>query len=153
MFTRACGVDMSFRDVTIETPDRKCDRGMWMTSCTRSVCGGFWGFEKKSEWSSSIQRRRLTFGAHQGLTVGAARGGGEADRKVVIERLCLSLPHDEKPFNSKVIKSFVPELRSRKVFRASWFLCYLYMSYKHSMSISHIPVWLRNTFMETFLIF
>ena len=30
--------------------------------------------------------------------------------------LCLSLPYVEKPFNSKVIKSFVPELRSRKCF-------------------------------------
>ena len=38
------------------------------------------------------------------------------DGKVVIERLCLSLPHVEKPFNSKVIKGFVPELRSRKGF-------------------------------------
>ena len=54
-------------------------------------------------------------------------------------------PHVEKPFNSKVIKSFVPELRSRKVFRVSGFLCYLYMSYEHSMYISHIHVWLCNT--------
>ena len=44
-----------------------------------------------------------------------------ADGKVDIERLCLSLPHVEKPFNSKVIKSFVPELRSRKCF---FFLCF-----------------------------
>ena len=29
-------------------------------------------------------------------------------------------PYVEKPFNSKVIKSFVPELRSRKVFRDSY---------------------------------
>ena len=41
---------------------------------------------------------------------------GGADGKVVIERSCLSLPHVEKPLNSKVIKSFVPELRSRKCF-------------------------------------
>ena len=41
---------------------------------------------------------------------------GGRDGKVVIERLYLSLPYVEKPFNSKVIKSFVPELRSRQVF-------------------------------------
>ena len=35
---------------------------------------------------------------------------------VIIERLCLSLPYVEKPFDSKVIKSFVPELRSCKCF-------------------------------------
>ena len=45
------------------------------------------------------------------------------------------------PFNSKVIKSFLPELRSRKCF-----LCFgipmlsIYMSYEHSLSISHIPI-------------
>ena len=42
-------------------------------------------------------------------------GGGAADGKASRERLCLS-PYVEKPFNSKVIKSFVPELRSRKCF-------------------------------------
>ncbi len=43
-----------------------------------------------------------------------ATGVGEgADGKANIERLCLS-PYVEKPFNSKVIKSFAPELRSFK---------------------------------------
>ena len=38
-------------------------------------------------------------------------------KEVSIEGLCVSLsPYVEKPFNSKVIKSFVPELRSRKCF-------------------------------------
>ena len=66
-------------------------------------------------WSFSVRRRRLTFGVRRGLAVGVARDGG-ADGKVAIERLCLSLPYVEKPFNSKVIKSFVPEQRSRKCF-------------------------------------
>ena len=44
--------------------------------------------------------------ARRGLATGAARGG-KADGKVVIKRLCLSLPYVEKLFNSKVIKSFV----------------------------------------------
>ena len=38
-----------------------------------------------------------------------------ADEKASIVRLCL-FPYVEKPFNSKVIKSFVPELKSRKCF-------------------------------------
>ena len=37
-----------------------------------------------------------------------------ADGKASRERLCISLPYDET-FNSKVIKGFVPELRSRYV--------------------------------------
>ena len=47
-----------------------------------------------------------------------------ADGKVSIERWYLA-PYVEKPFNSKVIKNFVPELRSRKcffVFRNSYVL-------------------------------
>ena len=46
----------------------------------------------------------------------SAGGGGGADGKVIIERLCISLPYVEEPLNSKVIKSFVPELRNRKCF-------------------------------------
>ena len=40
-------------------------------------------------------------------------------------------PYDEKPLNSKVIKSFVPELRSRQlffVFRDSHVLCIYVMN-------------------------
>ena len=79
---------------------------------------------------------------------GAARDGGSR-WKLSVERLCLS-PYDEKPLNSKVIKSFIPELRSCKCFCVSGFLCYIYiyiyiyMSYEHSMYISHIRVWLCN---------
>ena len=90
-----------------------------MMSCTGSACRGFWGFWKKwvswvpgSEedgWLSLARRSQAG-----GLVAGAhVMGGG--DGKVSIERLCLS-PYVEKPFNSKVIKSFVPELRSRKCF-------------------------------------
>ena len=57
---------------------------------------------------------------------------------------CKSSPYIEKLFNSKVIKSFVPEIRSRKCFCVSGFLCYLNVSYEHSMYISHIHVWLCN---------
>ena len=80
---------------------------------------------KVSELSFSVRGRRLTFGACRGLAAGAAQDVrvcvcvGGADGKVVIERLCLSLPYVEKPFNSKVIKSLVPELRSRKCFCVS----------------------------------
>ena len=60
-------------------------------------------------------------------------------------------PNVENTFYSKVIKSFVPELRSRYVFfvfRDSYVLCCLYMNIMNvlrtgmGMSISHIHVWL-----------
>ena len=57
----------------------------------------------------------MTFASSQRPCDGCARDGGGADGKVIIERLCISLPYAET-FNSKVIKGFVPELRSRYVF-------------------------------------
>ena len=106
----ARGADVSFRDVTIEIPDR----GMWMTSCTGSVRGGFWGIWKKSVVEFCPGGRRLTF-ARSPRPCGGCHTWFGADRKVMIERWYLS-PDVEKPWNSKVIKSFVPELRSRKCF-------------------------------------
>ena len=61
--------------------------------------------------------------------MGATRDGG-ADGKVIIERLCIFLPY-VKTFNSKVIKGFIPELRSRYVFfmfRDSYVLCIYVMN-------------------------
>ena len=72
-----------------------------------------------------------------------------ADGNVVIERLCLSLSYVEKPFNSKVIKVFLPELRNRQVFfvfRDSYviyiyyiwiysYVIYIYVIYEHFMNI------------------
>ena len=138
--------DVSFRDVTIEIPDRKQAREWKYRHAPEACAEDFGDLKKVGELSFSVWERWLTFGARLGLAAGATRGGeGGADGKVVIERLCLSLTYVEKPFNSKVIKIFVPELRSRKVFRVSGFLCYLYMSYEHSMYISHIHVWLCKT--------
>ena len=72
-----------------------------------------------------------------------------ADGNIVIERLCFSLPYVEKPLNSKVIKSFVPELRSRECFSCFGIpmlsLCYIWTFYEHSMYISHIHVWVCYT--------
>ena len=54
-------------------------------------------------------------------------------------------PYVEKPFNSEVIKSFVPELRSRQVFFSCFRIPVLsiyvrYGHYEHSVYISHISV-------------
>ena len=70
---------------------------------------------------------------------GATRvGGGGADGKASIERLSISLPYVET-FNSKVIKGFVPELRSRYVFfvfRDSYVLCIYVMNILCTFHIS-----------------
>ena len=93
----------------------------------------FGDLRKVNELSFSVRRRRLTFGACRDQTsclYGVPHvvwGRWKSQHKKIVY---LS-PYVEKPFNSKVIKCFVPELRRRKVFRVSGFLCYLYMSYGH----------------------
>ena len=54
---------------------------MWMTSCTRSVRGGFCEIGKKSvSWELDSEREGVTFGARWGqmnlCATGAARDGG-----------------------------------------------------------------------------
>ena len=69
----------------------------------------------------------------------------EGDEKARIERMCISLPYVET-FNSKVIKGFVPEQRSRYVFfefRDSYVLCYI--CNEHPMYIAHIHVYSYGT--------
>ena len=87
-----------------------------MTSCNgnaRRILGNL----KKSVScvESCLGRRRLAFACSQRPWAGVVEDGGGADEKARIERMCLS-PYVEEPLNSKVIKSFVAELRSRKCF-------------------------------------
>ena len=96
-------------------------------------------FEKVSELSSALGEDGWLSQAHQGLVAGATRDGG-AYGKISIERWYLS-PYVEKPFDSKVIKCFVPELRSRKCFSCFGIpMFYVYVCYEHSMYISLICI-------------
>ena len=134
--SRAHGGDVSFRDVTIETPDRNVTAGCDWRHAPEACAEDLGDLKKKSVsrvlayeedgWLSELAEalRRVPH---------VMKGWLKSRHK----RLCLSLPHVEKPFNWKVIKSSVAELRSRKVFLVSGFLCYLYMGYEHSISISH----------------
>ena len=117
-----------------------------MTSSTGSMHGGFWGIWKKSvELSLAVRRRRrLTFASSQWPCGGCHTClWGEVDGKASIERLCLS-PYVKKPLNSKVIKSFVPELRSRKCF-SCFRITMFYVTYEHYMYVSYIRIWLWYT--------
>ena len=120
-----------------------------MTSCTGSMRGGFGGIWKKSvSWELDTEREGSTFGASKRPDEFARYGrrtrwGGGADVKVIIERLCISLPYVET-FNSKVIKGFVPELRSLYVvfvFRDSYVLCIYVMNILCTFHISVSWVW------------
>ena len=102
------------------------------------------GILKKSvEWSWDLPREKTVDFRLLAEAFGRCRtrwGGGRwksQNRKNVY----LS-PYVDEPLNSKVIKSFVPELRSRKClscFEIPMFYVYIY---EHYMSISHIRIWL-----------
>ena len=118
--SRARGADVSFRDVKIKIPDR----GMWMTSCTGSARKILGDLKKSVSWVDfCLGRRRLAFACSptqaSGLVASATRVGGGGKWKGQNRKNVYLSPYVEKPLNSKVIKSFGPELRSRK-----WFSCF-----------------------------
>ena len=125
--------------------------GNGVTECgwrpTPEARGGFWEILKKSvsRVETKHRTRRVDFRLlAEVLGRCRTRWGGRwksQNRKIVP----LS-PYVEKPLNSKVIKSFVLELRNRYVFfefRDSYVLC-IYI-YEHYMSISQSRIWLWYT--------
>ena len=80
---------------------------------------------------------------------GATRVGGEGRWKSQHRKIVPLSPNVEKRLNSKVIKSFVLELRRRKCFCFSGFLCSMYICYEHSMCVLHIHVW--PCYLHTFM--
>ena len=109
-----------------------------MTSCTGSVHRGFGVFEKSQGVEFLPPKKKVDFRSSP-RPCGGCRTWWGSRWKSQHRKIVYLSPYVEKPFDSKVIKSFVPELRSRKCFCVSGFLCVLC----NSMSISHIHVWVR----------
>ena len=101
------------------------------------------GFEKKSvELSSASGEDGWPSLARCGLVSGAHVVWGRWKSQVYLS------PYVEKPLNSKVIKSFVPELSSRKcffVFRDSYVLCIYIMNILCTFHISISVSWVWYT--------
>ena len=113
-----------------------------MTSHTRSARRILGILKKSVSWvESCLGRRQLTFACSRRLCALRALHEMVGCRLQSQNRKNVYLsPYVEEPSNSNVIKSFVPELRSRKCFCVSRFLCSMYICYDHYMSISHIAV-------------
>ena len=113
--SRACGEDVSFRDVKIKIPDRTwgCEWPHASEACAEDL-GEFEKSQESwvpgSEYEGWLSLARWSQAS--GLAVGVARGLG-GWKSHYRKNVYLS-PYVEKPFNSKARKSFVPELRSRK---------------------------------------
>ena len=120
---------------------REVDQWMWMTSCTGSARGGFWGFWKSQfSWVLRSEEGGWLSLARSGLVAGATRVGVGADGKAIIERLCLfSLcPKTFKLKGNKRFRTWTK--KSLRVFHVSGFLCSMYICYEHSMYVSHIRI-------------
>ncbi len=98
------------------------------------------GIWKKVSWVKFLPLKKMVDFRGSPRPCGGCRTWFGADGKVVIERLCLSLPHVEKSFNSKVIKSFIPELRSRQVFFVFRDSYVIYMCVMNILCTFHISV-------------
>ena len=120
VFTRADRADVSLRDVTVAqmgNGDREC--GWRHAPEARGGFGGFW----KSQFVELRTRHRTRRDDFRGsqrpdefARYGCRTRWGEDRWKSQDRKNVYLSPYVEEPLNSKVIKSFVPELRSRKCF-------------------------------------
>ena len=97
---------------------------------------------KKVSWVETRHRtRRLTFACLRRPLWRVPHVLGQGRWKSQHRKIVPLSPYVDKPLNSKVIKSFVPELRS-----LFYIYIYIYIN-KHSMYISHIALswlWYRS---------
>ena len=139
---------MSLRDVTIAKMGNRARECGWRH--TPEAHGGYWGFWKSQWVESCLGRRRLA------LTCSPKPGQWHCDRchtcwgggrwKSQNRKNVYLSPYVEEPLKSKVTKSFIPELKSRKCFSCfeipmfyvymlwTFYVCfaYLYMAMVHS---------------------
>ena len=140
---RADGADVSLRDVTI------AHIGSGVTECgwrhAPEERGGFGEILKKSvSWDETCLRRRLWFSLARGDLCGGCHMCWGSRWKSQNRKIVPLSPYVEEPLNSKVIKSFVPEQRSRQVFfvfRDSYVLSlwtfYVRFTHSHIMAMVH----------------
>ena len=129
---------------------------MWMTSCTGSTRGWFGEIWKKAViWELDTEREGSTFGTSRGQTnlraTGAARDAGGGSRwKSQNRKNIYHSSYVEEPLNSKVIKNFVPELKSHKCFSCFGIsMFYVYMLWTFSVRFTHSRIWLWYTHTHT----
>ena len=131
MFTCVGGVDVSLRDVTIAQMGNGARECGWCHA--PEVHGGFRGFWKSQlvELRTRHRTRRVNFRGSQRpdefVRYGRRTRLGRGRWKSQNRKNVYLFPYVEEPLNLKVIKSFVPELRSRRCFCVLGFLCSIYI--------------------------
>ena len=139
---RAHGADVSLRDVTIAQMGNGATEFGWRHAPESRW--GFWGFWKsqlspalEEDGWLSLARRSQASGLGQVLHEMWGRGRWKSQNR---KNVYLS-PYVEEPLNSKIIKNFVPELRSRKCFSCFEIpMFYVYML--RTLWTFCVPVWI-----------
>ena len=114
--------------------------------------GGFLEILKKSvSWNETcLGKRRLAFACSQRPWAGVARDWGGGRWKSQNRKIVPPSPYVEKCLNSKVIKSFVPEQRSRKCFSCfeipMFYVIYIWtfdvrFTHSHIMAMAQVYHW------------
>ena len=145
VFTRTGGTDVSLRDVTIAQMGNGATECWWRHA--PEARGGFWGFGKsqlvswvpgseEDGWLSGLAEARRICALRAPHEMGGGRWKSQNRKNVYLS------PYVEDPLNSKVIKSFVLEIRSRKCFSFFEIPCSMYTCYDQSVNVSHIRIWL-----------
>ena len=107
----------------------------------------FGDFENVSELSLAVRRRKVTFASSPWPCGGYHTCWGVDRWKSQNRKIVPLSPYVEKPLNSKVIKSFVPELRSCKCFSCfgipMLYVCMSWTFYVHFTYLYHgyVTVW------------
>ena len=143
VFTQAHRADVSLRDVTIARHEKRGYQER-MTSRTRSawrILGILKKVSRVENWKPN-EKGWLPL-ARGGLGQVSHEMGGQMKKP---EKNVYLSPYVEEPLNSNVIKSFVPELRSRKCFSCfeiPTFYVYIYIWTLYVyITRSHIRIWL-----------
>ena len=125
------------------SPDGKRGYRVRVTSRTKTR-GGFGGFWKSQlvELSPALGEDGWLSLSREGLATGAHVLAGGRWKSQNRKNVYLS-PYVEEPLNSKVIKSFVPELRSRKCFSCFEIpMFYVYMLWTFYVHFTYCRIWI-----------
>ena len=145
VFTRVGWADVSLRDVTIAQMGNGARECRWRHAPeARGGFGGFW--KSQLSWELDTEREGSTFGARWSRRICALRVPHEMGRgrwKSQNRKNVYLSPYVDEPLNSKLIKSFVPELRSRKCFSCFVIpMFYVYILWTFYVRLTHSHIWL-----------
>ena len=146
----ARGEDVSFTDVKIKSQIGLGDvNDVMHWKRAHRILGDL---KKVSELSLAVRRRTVTFASSQWPCGGCHTCWGGGRWKSQHRKIVPLSPYVKKSLNSKVIKSFIPELRSRKCFSCFGIpMFYVYMLWTFYVRFTYLDIWLCYMLISIYL--